>query len=143
MNDIPAPARVQQRVPKNARQPFGSQTQKLAYPPREGFHRHWFNDSPGRIDSAIAAGYTHVLDKEGKRVARPVGVNEAGGALLGYLMEIPEDWYQEDMANQAVQNAKLEDAIKRGAIAGSPGEDGRYIPQAVGGIKIKSGSRPS
>lgn len=142
MSDNILPPRSQQRVPKDARQPFGSTTQKLAYPARPGFHRHWFNDDPGRIDAALAAGYTHVLDKKGENVHKVVGVNTAGGPLEGYLMELPEEWYQEDMARQHAETEKIQDAIKRGAVAGSPGEDGRYIPAATP-IKVTSGRRPS
>ena len=142
MNDTPTPARQAQRVPKDARRPFGSQTQKLAYPEREGFHRHWFSDKPGRIDAAVAAGYTHVIDKEGKRVARPVGVNDAGGAQIGFLMEIPEDWYQEDMERQFAENNKMEEAIKTGSVAGKPGEDGLYVPKDTP-IRVTGSKRPS
>ena len=130
------------RVPKDARQPFGSTTQKLAYPPRPGFHRHWFNDDPGRIDMAVAAGYTHVIGKDGQRVCRVVGVTAGGGPLQGYLMEIPEEWYQEDMARQNAETEKTMDAVRRGAIAGQPGVDGRYIPEATP-IRVSKGGRPS
>ncbi len=143
MNDEPISTRANPpRVPKDARQPFGSSTQKLAYPARKDYHRHWFNDDPGRIDAALAAGYTHVLDKDQKRVCLVVGVNAGGGALHGYLMEIPEEWYQEDMARQQTETDKTMDAVRRGAIAGQPGVDGRYIPEATP-IRISGGKRPS
>jgi hypothetical protein len=115
------------RVSKEDRKPFGSQTQKLAYPPRTGFHRHWFNEEPGRIDAALAAGYTHVEDKEGRKVQRIVGVNTAGGPLNAYLMEIPEEWYQEDMAEQQRLVDEKDAAIREGSVGGRPGEDGRYV----------------
>jgi len=115
------------RVSKEDRKPFGSQTQKLAYPPRTGFHRHWFNEEPGRIDAALAAGYTHVEDKEGRKVQRIVGVNAAGGPLNAYLMEIPEEWYQEDMAEQQRLVDEKDAAIREGSVGGRPGEDGRYV----------------
>src|ERR1041384_4296280 len=44
------------------RKPFGSQGQKLAYADRPGYHRHWFNDTPGRIMDAQSAAYDFVLD---------------------------------------------------------------------------------
>lgn len=81
-----------------ARVPFGSQRQKLAYAAREGFHRHWFNDVGGRIQQALAAGYTHVKDGSGKNVSHIGGSNPHGGALTMFLMEIPEEWHQEDLA---------------------------------------------
>lgn len=135
---VEAPTAAPRRTGKENRRPFGSQVQKLAYEARAGFHRHWFNNSPGRIDAALAAGYTAVEDKDGRKVQRIVGVNEAGDALLGFLMEIPEDWYQEDMARQQTEIDKTDSAIRQGAISGTPGVDGRYVP-ASRGISIKSG----
>lgn len=133
MNNPVAP---QRRVSKEARKPFGSQIQKLAYPAREGYHRHWFNETPGRIDDALAAGYTHVEDKEGSKVKRVVGVSEGGTALMAYLMETPEEWYKEDMAAQQALINATDEAIRRGTVAASPG-DGRYVPDR--GIKIREG----
>lgn len=123
------------RVSKEKRQPFGNQTQKLAYPQRANFHRHWFNDDPGRIDQAIGAGYTHVEDKDGTKVKRVVGSNAGGLPILGYLMEIPEEWYKEDMAAQQKIVDTMDDAIRRGAVVGKPGEDGLYVRN----IKISTG----
>lgn len=126
------------RPGRDTRRPFGSHNQKLAYESRSGFHRHWFNEDPGRIDQALAAGYTHVEDKEGKKVARVVGTNPAGGPLMGYLMEIPEEWYQEDMVAGQKKVDELDASIRRGDIAGEVGSDGRYVPKDRG-IMIRQG----
>ena len=134
--DLKVPPR---RVARDVRRPFGAHMQKLAYEARPGFHRHWFNSTPGRIDDALAAGYTHVEDKEGRKVERIVGVGDGGIALVGYLMEIPLEWYQEDMVRQQAELDKTDNAIRQGAVAGTPGVDGRYIP-TTRGISIKSGS---
>lgn len=134
MNDINSP--LPKRVTKETRRPFGSTMQKLFYPPREQYHRHWFNDVAGRIDTATAAGYTHVQDKEGKKVQRVVGVGPSGGPQTAYLMEIPEEWYKEDMKLQQVAIDEMDSAIKRGAVSATPG-DNRYIPSR--GIKIDTG----
>lgn len=131
---------TQTRVTRQTRRPFGSHMQKLAYEARPGYHRHWFNEIPGRLDKALEAGYAFVLDKEQKRVARPVGVNEGGGSLMAYLMEIPEEWYKEDMKAEQDGIDDLEDNIRQGADAqGKPGSDGRYIPAT--GIKIQRGDK--
>ena len=125
---------------RKSRKPFGSHMQKLAYEPRSGYHRHWFNDTPGRLDRAVEAGYQFVMDKGGQRVARPVGVGESGGALMAYLLEIPEEWYKEDMAAEQQRIDDLEQNIAQGADAqGRPGQDGRYIPAT--GIKISHGNK--
>lgn len=126
MNTTP-PAKEPRRVTRDSRKPFGSQEQKLYYPPRAGYHRHWFNDNPGRIDDALQAGYTHVEDKEGRKVSRVVGVNQAGQPLIAYLMEISEEWYQEDLAAQQRLVDEKDKAIREGSVAGKPGEDGRYV----------------
>lgn len=121
------------------RRPFGSRSQKLAYDARPGYYRRWFNDTPGRIDDAKAAGYKIVKDASGKEVARPVGVYDNGAAMLAYLMEIPQEWYDQDIAVQQKVLDEMDDAIRRGALQGKPGKDGVYIPAQ--GIKIGSSSR--
>lgn len=136
MNDPTNPNPLPKRVSKESRRPFGSSVQKLYYPPREQYHRHWFNEEPGRIDSALAAGYTHVQDKEGKKVQRVVGVASSGGALNAFLMEIPEEWYKEDMARQQSSIDEMDSAIRRGKVAATPG-DNQYVPSQ--GISIKDG----
>lgn len=86
--------------PARVRKPFGSTSQKLYWPPRPGFHRHWFNDAPGRIEEAIEAGYDHVQEKGGQPVKRKVGKHSSGDAMYAFLMETPEEYFQEDMAAQ-------------------------------------------
>lgn len=116
------------------RRPFSSVELKLAYESREGFHRHWFNDTNNRISRALEAGYEHVIGKDGKNVSRVVGVAEGGGPLHAFLMEIPQEWYQEDQAREQAQIAEKEAAIKRGTPQGGEVEKG-YVPSQ--GITIK------
>lgn len=122
------------RIRRQNRRPFGSNQQKLFYPQRPGFHRHWFNDEDGRIEDAKAAGYENV--KEGDNpVRRVVGTAKAGGPLYGYLMEIPEEWWEEDMARNQEQVDRTEQAIGRGEmITGKSSEDGnaKFYPTAQG-----------
>jgi hypothetical protein len=132
------PAEPQQGLPvRVARKPFGALDQKLAYPDRPGYHRHWFNDVAGRVARAQEGGYEHVKDHEGKNVTRIVGTAEGGGALHAFLMEIPEEWYQEDMAAQQNEINAKEAAIRRGEADRKEG-DGRYVPAQ--GISIKHGA---
>lgn len=136
-NDANAPAAPATDLPQRpARKPFGSFSLKLDYPQREGFHRHWFNDIPGRVDRAKEAGYEHVKNLEGRPVSRTVGTAEGGGALTAFLMEIPEEWYQEDMAKEQQIIDDKEAAMKRGVADGPEGE-GQYVPKQ--GIKIGHG----
>ena len=124
------------RLDKSTRKPFGSQDQKLAYEARPGFHRHWFNEIPGRIDSALEAGYTHVLNKEGSKVTQVVGVANSGQPLNAWLMELPQEWYDDDMKRQQQSVDEKDSAIRQGALDAKPG-DNRYIPNR--GISIKNG----
>lgn len=126
-------------VNEDTRLPFGSAQQRLDYPRREGYYRHWFNDTPGRLARALAAGYKHVLDNDGKVVHRPVGTNGPGGGLLsGYLMEIPVEWWNNDMIAQQKKLDQIDADIRRGNIQGKVGEDGRYVPESRP-IKITRG----
>lgn len=120
-----------------ARKPFGALIQRLSYPPREGYHRHWFNDHPGNIDSAIAAGYEHVIGEDGKKVCR---VADRTTGMLTYNMEIPKEWFQEDMVRGQNIVDERESAMRGGVDAkGEPGKDGRYIPSR--GIKIETNKK--
>ena len=122
-------------LPRRAnRIPFGSLEQKLAWPPREGYRRYWFKDSPGRVQRALEAGYEHVKNKEGKNVSRITGVAEGGGAENSYLMEIPMEWFLEDMAREQKLIDEREAAMKRGATQGAEVEHG-YVPSQ--GISIR------
>lgn len=119
------------------RKPFGNRGQKLAAAARVGYHRHWFNDDPGRILAATEAGYTHVLDqKSGRNVSATVGHNEGGNPVLAFLMEMSQEWYDEDMAAQQREVDLVDKAIHRGAIQGEVGVDGRYSPSR--GISIST-----
>ncbi|MFW7267794.1 hypothetical protein ACMAUO_07455 [Gluconacetobacter sp. Hr-1-5] len=126
-----------------SRRPFGLREQKLAYPDREGYHRHWFNDEPGRIARAGDAGYKQVLDESGKPVSMTVGVARGGGAQIAYLMEIPAEWYREDMAAQESGHRELMEQIREGRVPGGPtGADrqAQYVPRDVG-ISIREERR--
>ncbi len=85
-----------ERAPRD-RVPFGIVEQQLAWPPIPGFHLHWFNDEPGRVDRAKRAGYEHVAEeKTGEPVKRVVGRGDRGDGKQAFLMKIPEQWYLED-----------------------------------------------
>src|SRR5262249_3191097 len=96
-----------------ARVPFGTMQLKMQWPEEEGFKYHRFNDWPGRIDAAQAAGYEHVRDKNGALVKWTVGTADGGGPLTAYLMMIPDEWAAEDHAAHMAEVAKREEGIKR------------------------------
>lgn len=131
-----APSVIEPPRQRVKRKPFGSLDQQLAYPARENYHRHWFNDVGNRIARAGEAGYEHVKDKDNKNVSHVVGTADGGGPLRAFLMEIPEEWYQEDMRAQQDDIDDKESAIKRGELNKAEGSHS-YVPSQ--GISIKHG----
>lgn len=130
--------------PHRKRRPFGSMEQKLQWPDREGYHRHWFNDDPGRLIRADEAGYTKVHDEDGKPVQCVVGTARGGGPLIAYLHETPQEWFDEDMAAQEAVVMELKRQIERGEFQRPTGADGaaRYAGSAnYGSISIRESNR--
>lgn len=119
--------REQEQAPRVARKPFGARTQKLSYPTREGYHRHWFNDVGDRVVRAKEAGYSHVDGHDGKPVSRVTGSLRDGSPQHSFLMEIREEWYREDQAALQAQVDEVDRSIKMGAFKQQAG-DNRYIP---------------
>ena len=96
------------------RKPLGGYNLKLDLPKRRGYHRHWFNDSAGRVDQASANGWTHVKGRDGKPIRRNVGrVGGEGGSSFAYAMEIPLVFYDEDMATKHQIATDRVDAIRQ------------------------------
>lgn len=94
---------------RSLRRPLGAFTQKLALPKRAGYHSHWFNGEGGRIDDALANGWAHRKDADGKPVKRAVGRGRDQGVLYAYAMDIPEQFWLEDMdAKNAAASEKME-----------------------------------
>ena len=130
---------------RSERAELGDQPQKLYYAPRPRYHRHWFNDSPGRIHEATRRGWAHVVDPtNGGPVVRVVSPRLDG--LQGYLMEIPEVIWQEDMDARHRDAAAKVEATKAQAPQ-VPGAGGRredagafYVPDDRGGpVRITTG----
>lgn len=110
------------KTKRKERIPLGGGHRRLSAPkPRPGMVQRWINSSPGRIDQAQLGGWSFVRDPEasksgdkrqtenettdiGTAMSRIVGEAYEGGGRRAYLMEIPEELYNED---QAVKYAKL------------------------------------
>lgn len=106
---------------RKLRKPFGAFSQKLAIDERPGYKRHWFNDSPGRIDQAKANGWEHVKDKQGRPVQIVVGTGRDKGALLAYAMELPKVFWDQDMAARHAEAKARMDGIKKNPFPSAPG----------------------
>lgn len=135
MNDI-----VDSKIEKNSRRsrpvikqrqeriPLGKRFSKLTVPNRQGYQRRWLNDKPGRIEDAKNGGWSLVDDPSlkvgnssddgnselGSAVSRTVGVHEGGGQMRAYLMEIPQNMYNEDQQNKSTRRINVEKSIIRG-----------------------------
>lgn len=107
---------------RKTRKPYGAFQQKLALSLRSGYHRHWFNDVPGRVDEAKLSGWTHVEDKDGRPIKRVVGKGRDTGAMYAYAMEIPDVFWEEDLAESDKRARAPMDAIKGNSVQAKPGE---------------------
>jgi len=111
-----APSRPDRSKPK--RTPIGTRN-KLTAEARPGFKRRFVNDSPGRIQQFLDAGYTIVNDgteigDKNVGTATRVGSNSqkpVGGGTTAVLMEIKDDWYREDQATKQRNIAKKEKSL--------------------------------
>lgn len=104
------------------RKPLGALSQKLALPTRSGYHRHWFNDMPGRIEEAEANGWSFIKGNDGKPISRVVGSGRDNGALRAYAMELPEVFWLEDMKQRHADAAARVDQLKASPFRSKPGE---------------------
>ena len=111
---MPAPTRRRKRADVNG------QHLKLAFPEREGFHRRWVNDKPGRVAMFEKLAYDHVRDPSIKsdgpdgRIRRLVGTTEGGAPQYAYLMETPREEYQFGVDEKEESRAAFEATINRG-----------------------------
>lgn len=108
--------------------PFGQQHARLHYVSRVGYIRRWVNDKPGRIMGAERGGYKHVKDNNGNPVKTHAGNHENGAGMSCYLMEIPEQWYQQDFAFKQESVDETDKAIYGGTFKEEVG-DNRYVPK--------------
>lgn len=102
--------------------PLGVQVQKLALPRRSGYHTHWFNGEGGRIDAALASGWSFRKDNDGKPLKRAVGFGRDKGVLFAFAMDIPEVFWLEDMsARHKLASDKME-GLKAAPFQAKPGQ---------------------
>ena len=111
-------------LPRRKRQRWGERRFNLPQHQRPGFRARVFNDVPGRIKGAKDRGYIHVLDEDGAPIKLVV---DRSDGTIGYLMEIPEEFYREDFADKQAVN----DATDL-AILSKPMADGGYRPMVPG-----------
>lgn len=115
------------------RVPFGEQEQRLAYPKQPGFRLYWFNDDPGRVKRAQAAGYTFVRDEATNEPVAQITGKVDGRGRNSYLMKQPLEFYIQDRIKAARKHDERLEDIRRGRSEPEHAE-GRYVPD--GRIKI-------
>lgn len=113
-----------------------------------GFHLHWMREE--NVPRALQAFYEFVFNHETEINTRNVGVEsgaEGGNDLADrvtvqhggetmYLMKLPEEYYQEDMASLGERNNDMMKQIFRGeevsgALGANPGDTShKYVKEA-------------
>lgn len=136
---------------RNKRVPLGVARSRLSVAGRQGYVRRWINDSEGRLQMAQEGGYQFVQDGAVKQIGDPDIANENRdlGARVSrvvnqstgqraYLMEIKEDFYQED---QSAKVAKVEETDRRIRKGKLEEVEESYIPDQGRGIQITNQRR--
>ncbi len=116
------------------RVPFGSPKLSMDPPSDDGFVYRRFNDNwshePGRLRRAMNAGY-EIAEDYPRSV---VGTNKDGSEIIGVVMRIPKELYEEDQNLKQKAVDRVDESILQGTFEAKAG-DNRYIPD---GIKIWS-----
>jgi hypothetical protein len=143
---------------RRVRVPAGTPRSNLNFKAREGYKRRVVMDKPGRLQEFYERGWRFVkaddITIEDKNVegllkastrqgidgtaSQVIGSHKGGTPAIGYLMELPDELYEEDQQHKAVKVDALEDSLRQGMDADGGGSgDGRYVPKHTG-IKIES-----
>lgn len=151
------PANTPLELPKGYK-PMSSAVLRLEVPHKDGWHRHWFRGTPGRIARAQQAGYTFVDPSEvdtnnfdvagdskesgstdlGSRVSIAAGdYAENGQASRMYLMECPQQLYEYAQGLLEKQIDAVAESLRGGTVGrGANGEtqvdvSKRYLKDGV------------
>ena len=141
--------------------PMSAPQAKLATPSIPGFHLHWLNDVPGRINQAIAGGYEFVAPEEtfvndrnpgspsvvsgssdlGSRVSVVVGSDDKGNEIRAYLMKIRNEWYEQDQQASQGRVDQIDNAMRQSKrnTYDKPDENLRYTKT----VDLRSSIRPT
>ena len=122
-------AERRRRVREARKRLGGVPGQKLLATKRPGFVRRWANDEANNLEEMLDRGYTFVEDRDtvipstdvGERKSQHVGVKTDGSGLRAYLMEIPEEFYEEDQKEKEAEIRKVEQQTRRAKVGGDKG----------------------
>lgn len=154
---IPNPAtRPEGTAAERRRIPMSVPVQRLAAPDIPGYHLHWFNGSPERIQRAIEGGYEYVNARDiktnnaslggdstasgntdmGSQVSVVSGeeLDKAGQPERLILMKIKQEWYEEDQKLVDQRNEHVAASLRGGLLGAEKDQAGdtplRYIDKA-------------
>lgn len=95
---------------------------------------HWFNEQDGRVEQALAAGYTFVKPEDARSLGHGAigqGNSDIGSkvskivtkgtdqVIRAYLMEIKKEFYDEDYAAKQAVNDRVDEALALGGKGGA------------------------
>jgi hypothetical protein len=121
------------------RAPLGM-VSKLDFPQRPGFRRHFFIEEPGNIQQAIEQGWQPVYESDiyGGADGRSGEPTRMGALVrvkmsdlkMGLLMEIPQEWLDEEFRREQEALDRSELALYRNSIEAlnQGGMGGGYAP---------------
>jgi hypothetical protein len=126
---------------------------KLSVTGRPGYVRRWINDYDGRLQNAQDGGYEFVMNDTVKQIgdadidnenrdlgARVSRVVDKSTGQRAYLMEIKEEFYQEDQRAKIAKVEEVDRRIKKGKLENV---DEMYIPDDGRGIQVDINKRRS
>jgi hypothetical protein len=110
-----------------------------------GYQLRWFNDEPGRIDTAIQrGGWEFVTETEvaqsdtnrvlqnnsdpGTRVRMISGKTNENAPLYSYLLKIKQEWYDEDQMDLIDRNRSQEQEMIRNGGLNTDRVGEKYLP---------------
>jgi len=137
-NEPKNPSKIDYRAAAN-RKPMTGLEARLHFDAPEGFKAYWFNDSPGRIQRAIEAGWRFAVkdsngvireedEREGAVFVEHADTNTRGESVRAYAMLMPTDLYKQDFdAKQKRLDVQME-AIKDGSNSKMNRGDNSYLP---------------
>ena len=144
------------KAAERKRIPMSVPVQKLEAPDIPGYHLHWFNGTPERLQRAIEGGYEYVYDRDmrinsvglgsdstisgntdmGSQVSIVAGseIGRDGQPIRLILMKIKQEWYDEDQKHQENRNEQVAAALRGGMVGAEKDASGdsrfRYVDKA-------------
>lgn len=123
---------------------LGTYRKELTVPDKlrkPGYVLRWVNDDVGRLDAAQRGGYQFVQNPDnihigegietgnsdlGSRISRIVDKSaRLGNPMRAYLMEIKQEWYEEDQNKKLAEVESIDEQILQGRF-GKERESGYY-----------------